>query len=70
MPAAGSMTETPGMRIRELVRRLQEAEERRRTAAPYSSEYYEALREVERLARELWKAAQAEAPITDRSIPI
>jgi hypothetical protein len=58
------------MQINELMRRLQEAEERRRTAPRYSPEYYDALRDVERLARDLWKAAQAEAPITERAIPI
>jgi hypothetical protein len=58
------------MHINDLMRRLHEAEERRRTAPRYSPEYYEALRLVEQLARELWKAAQAEAPITERVIPI
>jgi len=58
------------MQIQDLMRRLSGAEERRRSAPRYSEEYYAALREVEQLARELWKAAQAEAPITGRAIPI
>ena len=52
------------------MRRLQEAEDRRRTAPRYSEEYYAALHDVERLARDLWKAAQAEGPVAERSIPI
>jgi hypothetical protein len=62
--------QTRGMQIRDLMRRLHEAEERRRTAPRYSEEYYSALRDVERLARDLWKAAQAEGPVAEHSIPI
>ncbi len=63
-------SQTQAMQIRDLMRRLHEAEERRRTAPRYSEEYYAALHEVERLARDLWKAAQAEGPVAERSIPI
>lgn len=63
-------TQTLDMQIRDLMRRLHEAEERRRTAPRYSEEYYAALHEVERLARDLWRAAQAEGPVAERSIPI
>jgi hypothetical protein len=62
--------QTRGMQIRDLMRRLHEAEERRRTAPRYSEEYYAALHDVERLARQLLKAAQAEGPVAERAIPI
>jgi hypothetical protein len=58
------------MHIAKLLRQLHEAEDRRRSAPRYSEAYFEALRDVERLARELWKAAQAESPATSRSITI
>jgi hypothetical protein len=70
MPPTLPPGQNPGMQISGLMRRLHSAEERRRTAPRYSPEYYEALRELEVLARELWKAVQAESPLGGRSIPI
>lgn len=58
------------MQIAELLRKLHEADDRRRSAPRYSEEYFAALRDVERLARELWTAARTESPATSRAIPI
>lgn len=61
---------TRAMQIAELLRKLHEADDRRRTSPRYSEAYFAALRDVERLARELWNAARSDSPATSRSIPI